>query len=57
MYDIIVQGGRITGDFSLTFAEEYEKAGLLQAGRKLLIVRAAIGGKRYFQAFQTIKNN
>ena len=48
MCDIIVQGGQITGDFSLTFAEEYEKAGLLQAGRKLLIVRAAIGGRRYF---------
>ena len=25
------------GDFSLTFAEEYEKAGLLQEGRKILI--------------------
>ena len=36
--------GRVTGDFSLTFAEEYEKAGFLQADRKLLIVRAAIGG-------------
>lgn len=39
--------GQITGDFSLTFAEEYEKAGLLQAGRKLLIVRAAIGGSGF----------
>ena len=32
------------GDFSLTFAEEYEKAGLLKEGRKILIVRAAVGG-------------
>ncbi|MBQ8405464.1 MAG: hypothetical protein IJX09_02325 [Clostridia bacterium] len=39
-----VVNGNVTGDFSLTFAEEYEKARLLQADRKLLIVRAAIGG-------------
>ena len=39
--------GQIVGDFSLTFAEEYEKAGLLQAGRKLLIIRAAIGGSGF----------
>lgn len=32
------------GDFSLTFAEEYEKAGLLASDRKLLIIRAAVGG-------------
>lgn len=36
--------GEITGDFSLTFAEEYEKAGLLQEGRNLLVVRTAVGG-------------
>lgn len=38
------ENGALIGDFSLTFAEEYENAGLLQEGRKLLIVRAAIGG-------------
>lgn len=39
----IINGEKV-GDFSLTFAEEYEKAGLLQADRKILIVRAAVGG-------------
>jgi hypothetical protein len=39
--------GQITGDFSLTFAEEYVKAGLLQADRKLLIIRGAIGGSGF----------
>ena len=33
-----------TGDFSLTFAEEYEKSGLLADDRKLLIIRAGVGG-------------
>lgn len=33
-----------TGDFSLTFAEEYVKSGMLKDGRKLLIVRGGIGG-------------
>lgn len=32
------------GDFSLTFAEEYVKCGLLAKGRKVLIVRSALGG-------------
>ena len=31
-------------NFSLAFAEEYLKAGLLKEGRKLLIIRAAVGG-------------
>lgn len=31
-------------NFSLYFAEEYLKAGLLKKGRKLLIIRAAVGG-------------
>ncbi len=39
-----ISGENIFGDFSLTFAAEYIKNGLLAAGRKLLIVRAAIGG-------------
>lgn len=32
------------GDFSLLFADAYKQAGLLQPDRKLLIVRAAVGG-------------
>ncbi|MBQ8141382.1 MAG: hypothetical protein IJ038_06795 [Clostridia bacterium] len=31
------------GDFSLTFARDYVDAGLLEEGRKLLIIRAAVG--------------
>jgi hypothetical protein len=37
------------GDFSLTFAAEYIKNGLLKDGRKLLIVRAAIGGSGFYK--------
>ncbi|MBQ2712986.1 MAG: hypothetical protein IJF71_06350 [Clostridia bacterium] len=36
------------GDFALTFAEEYVKGGYLKNGRKVLIVRAAIGGTGLF---------
>ena len=32
------------GNFGLTFAEEYIKAGMLEEDRRVLIVRAAIGG-------------
>ena len=39
-----VVNGEVTGDFSLTFAEEYIKAGMLEEDRRVLIVRAAIGG-------------
>ncbi len=38
------EGDNKLGDFSLTFAEEYEKAGLLASDRKLLIIRAGVGG-------------
>ena len=38
------ENGVVLGDFSLTFAEEYEKSGLLATDRKLLIIRAAVGG-------------
>ena len=38
------ENGIVLGDFSLTFAEEYESAGLLAADRKLLIIRGAVGG-------------
>lgn len=40
------------GDFALTFAKEYKKHGLLRQERKLLIIRAGVGGtgfkKRYW---------
>lgn len=39
----------VIGDFSLTFAEEYVKAGKLSEGRRLLIVRAAIGGTGFYK--------
>jgi len=32
------------GDFSLTFAKNYKEKGLLASGRKILIVRTAVGG-------------
>lgn len=37
------------GDFSLTFARDYKKNGLLKNGRKLLIVRAAVGGTGFMK--------
>ena len=40
----LVSDNNIRGDFSLIFATEYVKAGLLREGRKLLIIRAAVGG-------------
>lgn len=36
--------GLLLGDLSLTFAKQYINNGLLHDGRKLLIIRAAIGG-------------
>lgn len=35
---------RVAADFSETFAEEYIKSGLLASDRKILIVKAAVGG-------------
>ena len=32
------------GDFSLTFCKEYKKIGFLKQGRKLLVIRAGVGG-------------
>ena len=32
------------GDFSLTFAKRYVESGMLEDGRKLLIIRGAVGG-------------
>lgn len=42
-------GGEVVrrGDLSLTFAQEYIRAGLLAPDRKILIVRAAIGGTSF----------
>ena len=37
------EAGKI-GDFSLTFCKEYKKNGLLGEGRKLLVIRAGVGG-------------
>ncbi len=39
----ITENGK-RGDLSLSFADEYVKRGLLAEGRKVLIVRAALGG-------------
>ena len=36
--------GTLLGDFSLYFARKYIEEGLLNEGRKLLIIRAAVGG-------------
>ena len=40
----MVYGNEIKGDFSLAFAARTRQAGLLAEGRKLLIIRAAVGG-------------
>ncbi len=42
------ENGKI-GNFGLTFAEEYIKAGLLQEGRAVLIIRAGIGGTGFWR--------
>lgn len=39
-----VWGNEITCNFSLSFSAEYIAKGMLQSGRKLLILRAAVGG-------------
>ncbi len=39
-----VSGNEIVGNFSLAFCTKYIESGKLQCGRKLLIIRAAIGG-------------
>lgn len=37
-------GIEAVGDFSLSFAKKYVESGMLKEGRKLLIVRTAVGG-------------
>ena len=48
------------GDFSLSFAQKYVETGLLAEGRKLVIVRAAVGGtgflKHYWQVGDPLYN-
>ena len=39
-----ISGNFIVGDFSLSFARKYMEDGNLKDGRKILIVRAAVGG-------------
>jgi len=39
-----IQGDMKVNEFSLSFAKEYIKNGRLEAGRKILILRAAVGG-------------
>jgi hypothetical protein len=39
------------GDFALSFAREYINDGRLQPGRKLLIIRAAVGGTGFATGF------
>lgn len=39
-----VSGNNIVGNFSLAFAKEYIRKGFLKSGRKILILRAAVGG-------------
>ncbi len=39
-----VEGNRVVGNFSLAFAERYIQEGMLAEGRKLMILRAAVGG-------------
>ncbi|MFA6737109.1 MAG: sialate O-acetylesterase [Saccharofermentanales bacterium] len=39
-----IWGNSIVGDYSLSFAKEYADSGKLQSGRKVLIVRSAVGG-------------
>ena len=40
----------ICGDFSLAFAKEYIRSGRLREGRKLLIIRTAVGGTGFVTA-------
>ncbi|MCL2751855.1 MAG: sialate O-acetylesterase [Firmicutes bacterium] len=45
-----VAGGEKVNNFSLAFAREYVRLGRLAAGRKLLIVRTAVGGTGFCDA-------
>lgn len=43
--------GDLLGDFSLSFAGKYVEEGLLKEGRKLLIVRAAVGATGFLKGY------
>ena len=43
--------GDFLGDFSLEFAKKYVESGLLAPDRKLLIVRAAVGGTGFLKGY------
>lgn len=49
----LVQGNQVRGNFSLTFAADYAAAGLLAPGRKLLILRTAVGGTGFLEGHWT----
>ncbi len=51
-----MEADKLVGDFSLTFSEEYIKNGRLKDDRKLLIVRAAIGGTGFFKKHWGLKD-
>ena len=44
-----LKDGESAADFSLTFAKEYKAAGYLEKGRKLLVIRAAVGGTGFMK--------
>ena len=46
--------GDFLGDFSLSFAKAYVKAGLLAPDRKLLIVRTAVGGTGFLKHYWAV---
>lgn len=49
--------GNAVGDFSLSFAMQYKRAGLLDEGRKLLIIRSAVGGTGFVDKRWGIKDD
>lgn len=50
-------GDNVLGDFSLTFSNSYVKNGFLKNGRKVLIVRAAIGGTAFKKEHWGLKDS
>ena len=52
-----VEGNDTVGNFSLTFAEEYRKSGRLHSGRKLLVLRAAVGGTGFTDSRWGLKDD
>ena len=50
------ENNEILGDFSLTFAQEYERSSLLKDGRKLLIIRTAVGGAGFKKGHWGLEN-